>query len=236
MRRGAPGRCRDAEEVPGRCRGGYGGAGRVAVAELTLIAARKRRPQVEWSGVQSSWSCGGGCPNARYAVRRPVRVSACSGVRVSSGGCAGVRSAGVRCPVSARLVSASDPVRVRVGSWNVGAAGQRLAVGRASSGVVARRVREWPGCLLRLAVVAAGGGRAGGGVGCGGGRRLGTPQAAAASRFDRLAEQGQPGCAPGSPVGWLGIMVGSVDAREARPSGYGCRGLSWVSSGQDRRR
>jgi hypothetical protein len=138
-----------------------------------------------------------------------VRVSACCGVRVSSGGVCrcpvcGCPVWGVRCPVSARLVSASDPVRVRVGSWNVGAAGQRLAVGRASSGVVARRVREWPGCLLRLAVVAAGGGRAGGGVGCGGGRRLGTPQAAAASRFDRLAEQDSRVARLGRPSGGWG--------------------------------
>jgi hypothetical protein len=53
----------------------------------------------------SSWACARGCPNACYAVRRPVR---CPGVRVSGlrvSGLRGVRSAG--CPVCGRPVSAS---------------------------------------------------------------------------------------------------------------------------------
>jgi hypothetical protein len=54
----------------------------------------------------------------------PCPVSACSGVQWRV-----CRCPVCGCPVSARLVSASDPVRARVGSWNVGAAGQRLAVG-----------------------------------------------------------------------------------------------------------
>jgi len=150
--------------------GWVGGAGRVAVAELTLIAARKRRPPggtVRCPVFVVVWLRESECSLRRSS---PCPVSACSGVRVS--GVRVLRCPGVQwrvcrcpvcgCPVSARLVSASDPVCARVGSWNVGAAGQRLAVGTGQL----RRGR--PPCprAARLSAqagcVAAGGGRAGG--------------------------------------------------------------------------
>jgi hypothetical protein len=135
-------------------------------------------PQAETSYVpsgSSSWACGRGCPNACYAVRRPVRVrvSACPSVRVSNGGCAGVRSAGVRsagvrsagvrCPrlVSARLVSTSAlSAPGQFVERRCGGAAPRAWDGPASAWSPAASA-SGPGCLPGLAVVVAGGGRAG---------------------------------------------------------------------------
>jgi hypothetical protein len=190
--------------------GWVGGAGRVAVAELTLIAARKRRPPggtvrcpvfvvVWWRMSECSLRRSSPCPR--------VRVLRCPGVQWRVYRCPVCGCPVCGCPVSARLVSASDPVCARVGSWNVGAAGQRFAVGTGQL----RRGR--PPCprAARLSAqagcVAAGGGRAGGESAAEVAGVLGRPQVVGDHGRER-------GCARGSPI-WVRlprVVVGVVGA------------------------
>jgi hypothetical protein len=184
-------------------------------------------PQAETSYVpsgSSSWACGRGCPNACYAVRRPVRcprvrVSACPGVPVSGCPMAGMPVSGLRVsvlPVSGLRASGvgvscprvwypRPPCPRRVSSWNVGAAGQRLALGtgrlrpgRPPPLRVARVVCPgWPWWWLAAVVL-------GGGVGCGAGRRLGPRSGGGCIQVRPAGRPGPAGSGPGSPVGWLG--------------------------------
>jgi hypothetical protein len=206
-------------------------------------------PQAETSYVPSglsSWACGRGCPNACYAVRRPVRcprvrVSQCPGVQWRVCRCPVCGCPFCRCPVCGRPVSASRvrasgihvrPVRagsVRGTSVRRGSASR---LGRAGFGLVARRLCEWPGLSARA-------GRGGSWRrSCWAGESaaelaavLGRAQAAAASRFDRLADQGQPVAGQGRPSGGWGHGRGAGCARGSPTWGMAVRRLSCVSSG-----
>jgi hypothetical protein len=197
------------------------------------LLAPKRRPN-RWNGSVSQQAVlvvGGrrGCP--KMLATPFVALSGCpvAGVPVSRLPVSGLLASGVRAPcVRVR------PVRAGVGTWSVGAAGQRPAVGRAGFGVIACPCPRAAGCLpgwpwWQLAAV----------VGAGESTAdlaavLGCARAAAASAFDRLADQGQPGAGQGGSSGGWGSRSGrGLRATFARV-GRAARRSSCVAQGQVR--